>query len=604
MVASFPEIGAQSKTSDLIQSFASTAGGLDVTNIADGFARFIVKRTKQELSIAFFDHFKKTLNAYPDLQVLYPNTVKILHSIDQEIYNYSHYINNLREAFRSDLNTLDEHLPGLIPLHQPYFDENRMLAISVLSACYISTSIKHEMHPGDMINCFPDTIFNDTIELEKNLKGSVQLLQLLSYSLKERSSDTAKSPRYWVNIDKVRDLVDNKNALKYYLGLLLLRAETNYGKIGFCIYSFYDMLNTQANVDAFDKSYSPYKMFILGLGSRLSELNTMVKNYSSKQSDSLKVEQYARFCKTSVQFVEYCTSASELPFIDKNTELKGIGAKLASCFDIAYQTCDLTSAINRKRYPEAINHLVSIYHDVMVAPDKLYLTNNAHAEASKWSNTIESCLKYGAFMAGMVTAKSSEEVESVIETAALPTGSARIKRETAFNVSLNAYCGLFAGYERIEGVDPPLTMQYQKINSFGVSAPIGVSISRGHSVLFAIGTGKYGWKKGNRGWSSTLFFSIVDLGAITSFRFQNDSVASIPTIRLADIISPGIFYSQGIPGCPLSVNVGWQMGPLLRSVSMKENTYSSKYTRVSVSLCVDLPLFNLYSRAKERPFDK
>ena len=91
-------------------------------------------------------------------------------------------------------------------------------------------------------------------------------------------------------------------------------------------------------------------------------------------------------------------------------------------------------------------------------------------------------------------------------------------------------------------VDPPLTMQYQKINSFGVTAPIGVSISRGHSVLFAIGTGEKGWKKGTRGWASTLFFSIVDLGAITAFRFQNDSVASIPTIRITSRSGKKIFF--------------------------------------------------------------
>jgi len=36
----------------------SLIGGLDITNIADGFAKFLVERTKEELATAFFEKFK------------------------------------------------------------------------------------------------------------------------------------------------------------------------------------------------------------------------------------------------------------------------------------------------------------------------------------------------------------------------------------------------------------------------------------------------------------------------------------------------------------------------------------------------------------------
>jgi hypothetical protein len=132
-------------------------------------------------------------------------------------------------------------------------------------------------------------------------------------------------------------------------------------------------------------------------------------------------------------------------------------------------------------------------------------------------------------------------------------------------------------------------------------APVGVTISRGHSIFFF---GTKGWnteKSGCAGWSSSLFLSVIDIGALASFRFKSpETVSTVPQIKLKDIISPGIFFSLGIPKTPLSLNFGWQMGPLLRNVSDTLNTYySQSYSRWSVGLCVDIPIFNFYSLSKD-----
>jgi len=51
----------------------SSIGGLDVTNIADGLAKFLVKRTKQELTMAFFQNLKISLITIKILQHYFPN---------------------------------------------------------------------------------------------------------------------------------------------------------------------------------------------------------------------------------------------------------------------------------------------------------------------------------------------------------------------------------------------------------------------------------------------------------------------------------------------------------------------------------------------------
>ena len=226
-------------------------------------------------------------------------------------------------------------------------------------------------------------------------------------------------------------------------------------------------------------------------------------------------------------------------------------------------------------------------------------------------DTLHKFYKYGAFMATMVQAKSSDDVEKVIEAFALPTGSARIKRESVFNVSLNAYTGLYGGYEHIKGIDN----NCWQFNSYGVTAPIGVAISKGHSIFF-FGTGENNWAKGKKGWSTSLFISLVDIGALASFRFKDDSTiiksnsttdtlstSQVPTIQLKDIISPGVFLSIGIPKSPLSVNFGAQMGANLRKITSSNGTsqidYNDKiYWRYSISVCVDIPLLNFYTKSK------
>jgi hypothetical protein len=67
---------------------------------------------------------------------------------------------------------------------------------------------------------------------------------------------------------------------------------------------------------------------------------------------------------------------------------------------------------------------------------------------------------------------------------------------------------------------------------------------------------------------------------------------------LRDIVSPGIFFSHGFGKTPLSLNIGYQVGPLLRKVRLDENLVGKSYSRISVSIVVDIPVFNLYSRSK------
>ncbi len=582
-----------------VSAALSSLGGLDVTNIAYGLADFLVKRTKEELNVAFFSRFRDMLNnpKFADLKTLFPNTWELLDAIGDGIYDYNKYLQNLREAFLTDILILDQSLPGIIPNHQEFFNKHFGLAVGVNTACYLTASLKSQVHPGEILDQYPlDLYFKKEGETEyfnKNWSGAIQTLQLISQSLRDTSEADGN---YWVSLPEVRSLLNNRNAFKLYLGLIYQVAKSErFNNIQFKQGSFVTLLDSVN----FDRDYPAYKGYISNFAIKVNNLNQMIKNFSKPSGDSMAVENYAQYFKSSVDLLEYCTKASTLPHFDKVVGIN-LHTELQNYFKITGEITDLAIDINRENYSSAINHTVAIYNLIQTKPleaDFNASSDNAILESSlKLSKeTLEKLARYGAFMSTVAMAKNSAEVETAIEAAALPSGSSRIKRETPFNVSFNAYTGLFIGYEKIIG----MTQNKFEINNFGVAAPVGVSVSTGgHSFLFL--------SPRNEGhWSYSAFFSLIDLGAVASFRFQNsDSVSQVPVLKLQDIFSPGLFLSIGFPKCPLSFNLGAQVGPNLRNVSVTENGaivnkyQDNVYWRFSAALVVDIPIFNFYTKSK------
>jgi hypothetical protein len=585
-------------TNGSIGTISSSLAGLDVTKIADGFAKFIVKRTKEELTIAFFKKFKEDIVNYPDLKSIFPNTYFLLSAIDVQIYNYSNYINNLREAFREDLSAIDQNLPSIVNNHKEFFDkdQHQKFAFALRSACYITSGIQDKVHPGDMLDGFPihylDSITGQDQANFKVLKGAMQSLQLFSESLKE--TDTTKHT-YWVDIDKVRRVVNDQTALQIYIGLLLETARIKYDNILFsnaADKSLYVLLNTEAKANKFQQDYQSYKNYFLSLGNKLQELNQMIKEYDKEATDSVKVERYSSYIKNSAKLLQAALRIQEVSALSDIPKIKNLELNTKKYFEVIYNITDIAAAINSKRYALVVNHLITTYNIVYSTPEKSQADTNTAKLSRKekqTSSVMEKLTKYGAFMANMIDAKKSDEVAAAIESVALPVGSASNKRDTSFNVSLNAYCGLFTGSEIIKGVDANKPF---KFNSYGITAPIGISISKGNSLFFLIPTGKTAF-------SSSFFISLVDIGAITAYRFQDSTTEQVPTIKLGDIFSPGLFLSIGVPKTPISVNFGAQTGPNLRKVNSTTNDYSKNtYIRYSLSVCVDIPLLNLYTKSK------
>ena len=208
----------------------------------------------------------------------------------------------------------------------------------------------------------------------------------------------------------------------------------------------------------------------------------------------------------------------------------------------------------------------------------------------KKSKLVEDILKYGNVMASIIKAENAEDAEAAIDAAVLPAGSSSIKKNTEWNISLNAYIG---GYF---GKSSNSTDQIDGNNStVGVTAPVGIAFSKG--------LGHY--NNGSPVGSLSLFATIIDVGAIAGYRLNDDSTALDQKVTLGDIFAPGgyLVYGIGLPFkgfayIPLSVGYGWQYGSKLyyKSDNGKLAESDKSRWRSNWFIAIDIPLANFWTR--------
>ena len=582
-----------------ISGALNNVGNYDVTNLADGIARFLVTRVKEELSISFFQHFKDKLDEEPtsDLQYLFPVTYDILHSMDQKIYNWDNYITSLREGFDKDISNLVPNLERFEANSSILKNFRKVTAnqVSAQLAIYMAKGFVNHVPAGQLLDDFDADEYIQPTDEEKadskvicttfNLRNSVKTLQLISSSVRTRDQE-----EYWISDSELNELLHNDNLFDYYS--LLLSLEARKQEIKFQKKSgntspddYVELQKLISDVNQLKPVVNGFTVKIKDFRSSYAKMKTAIDN---AKTDSIKakisyVDVYP-FIQSSIGILKYTNTALlKFKISAQIPEMKELLLNSDTIIDMLSKAGELGMDVSLKRYNAAIADITYL----------VSRTRKFNGDDNKLKTVTESLVKYGTFMASVVKAENSEEVKKVIQNFALPTGSSRIKRSSAFNVSINAYPGLFTGYEQIKGVDPNLSKG--KFNSFGISAPIGVSTSFGQRKFIGL--------LGKKEWAYSLFVSAIDLGAIAAFRFQNDTVESVPTIKLKDIISPGAFLSIGIPKCPMSLNLGVQVGPNLRKITSSTdnpllvNNYSSNiYVRYSVSLCIDIPILNLVNR--------
>lgn len=570
-----------------IDNLISSAGNLNVTNIADGLTKFLIERAKEELSIAFFDQMKKDLadEKYEDLRLIFPQTYRTLQLIDQRIYQFSAYLTSLREVFILDLNGLPNTLPLVIhkPVYYNYFQQNPALKMAIQLGIISSNFLINKgqiRHVGVVIDSLlkPDLLFpisqpaNPLHNTQADINGSIKTLQLISQSL--RSTDTAgqgtPAAKYWVSLDSVQLLFSSPNTLKIYLGLLYQQAQNT--KIRFANdRQLTQMLDTIAAKNEISK--------VTGI---LYSLYAGFKQYEDYRIQFNNIKQGLQ--KDSLSIIVNGLITGSIDIIENGMELlnewlpDSTNKTLQTFVPIARSMSEIYLYIPQKRYGLAVLSAANLYRQIFE-----FAHNGGLANSSTFEKISRKLSLYGTFMAEVSNAENSDQVKEIIKRTALPAGSSYVKKHSRFNVALNAYLGGFWGNEFLAEKG-----KQHWASAAGVYAPVGINFSKG--IL---------GKRGKSFGSASILLNIIDIGTFASFRLKDQTTSALPEVKLKNIFAPGIGLVYGLPKYPISLGYTYQLGPNLREINPDVVITSEKMNRRwQFFLGVDIPLLNFYNKPK------
>lgn len=581
-------------------SITSAIGGLDVTNIADGLARFLIKRGKEELNIAFFQRMKDFLNDNEEARTLFPATSEFLLRI--EVYRYAELLQSLREAFYKDINNLIVNLNLLIdlPKYQKLLKQLPEIRVAIRSAKIVSVlSQQHSaIHPAVLISKLDS--LSEWSEINVNLGSSWRVLDVISQSV--RLATTSEDSIAWIKFnDFYENIVRDSTTLRIYLGLLYQQMDSIKFRIG----------TTDTTVQRFMADNKDNLFRIVDLVENFltlaNDVDQTIKNIkeANKKGKELTNDDYYTYIEKAINITEYgfkvantikpkviddryIVMARNANSLYKNIYTKNYNAAVMNAYLI------LDEALSKSK--EAVDESLKIKFandpgTLTTAQVALKQKNSLFENEMEQSKTVEKILRYGNMMASIVKSENPEDAEAAIEAAALPAGSSSIKKNSNWNISLNAYIGGY--YNNYTNNTDKIDGNNSKI---GVTAPVGIAFSKG--LGFNDRTGRsFG--------SVSLFVSVIDVGAIAGYRLNDDSTALNQKVTINDIFAPGgyLVYGIGLPWwkwstyVPLSIGYGWQYGSRLyyRNTDGTLTTSSESRWRNNWFLAIDIPLANFYT---------
>ncbi|MCW5924234.1 MAG: hypothetical protein KIS77_18070 [Saprospiraceae bacterium] len=537
---------------------APTVSGFSPTAVADGLAKFLVARTKEELSIVFFRDFQDEMRRNTALNTLFPSTAAVLDLIGERIYQYNLYLESMRESFDKDMKVLPLNLKAYLTNTQ--FIRSEKYQILAEDALDLSQLFLDGMSPDSIIAHLAmqsavqqptrrASVLDPTDQQQlTDLAAGLRTLHLLSESL--RSDDDTQ---IWLPAKKVSAALRDEAVLNIYLGLLWHHGHR---------IQFSDGASVRDKLGGIARNTGPMRDCLRDFAQHAEDTRIGLRNsYRRGPDDDMRYEQQFRFFDPFFKLLQ-----TGMRFKTQVAGYTGASTRTDTIFLKSLQHLnDLNLDIRRKHYAAAVNDLLFVFDQLAPAfehRDKVF--------------------KYGHFIAAVAAADNSDQIAAAIEAVALPPGSSRVKKQNHFSVAINAYTGVTAGSEHLQGFGGKPFV--------ALSAPLGFSASWG-----------LGLESGKKIGSITLYAPLIDVGALVAFRFDDPFSNNLPELEWGNLLSPGLYLAYGFFNeLPFTFGIGAQRGPNLRKVSTGTGDINVSGWRVGAFFAVDIPLFNLYVKPRQR----
>ncbi|WP_162996868.1 hypothetical protein [Mucilaginibacter kameinonensis] len=199
-------------------------GNVDVTKFANAIADLMIDRAKQELTVAFFNRFKKLSDKYPEFQLMFPKTSDNLRNLLS--FTYPQMLPKLRDGFFDDLQQVTYNLEAVLELPKYQTLMENFPEVPAAIAC---VKLMHEIEDGaspdkvivDIDQAISDIegkpFYTNASDGFKNLVATVHFAKIFSESL----SSTTPS-RSWVTPTELKtmfadDITTNKYLTRFRL---------------------------------------------------------------------------------------------------------------------------------------------------------------------------------------------------------------------------------------------------------------------------------------------------------------------------------------------------------------------------------------------------
>ena len=588
--------------------------GIGASAMIDELAKIIADRFREELTLAFLDNFRQKLKADSSLSELFPNAKRVL--LYDDPFSYDSWLASFRTALDTDVKELPEHLPALLK----GISEIKGIALDQDQKDFINAAIEVYEQVLPFVKS-PEDSYKNTVQLLDHLsikfKDTSKLggLKLLAPLVKELRNAGQTD---WATSALIKKLEDLKN-LKVFIGFTIEKYKNELKNATITV--------GKKDVNVYDWAHAdPAKDASV-------ELTT-----SSVQSSSA-LTKLVRDISRSVQIIQKDVTDLENKKLDGETIVyTDFAPLLTSGFDlISLLTSDTTMKIvsGEMKLPESLTNVTKSINAVvpfLVSANESIASENYAQVLLTTMKVLETWipdsilennvflkdfLKYGNLAVNLATATTPEAFASALEAAMLPAQSYRLKRNSFFSFSVNAYAGVFGGIESLRNVEAQNRQEWMG----GFTAPIGIGANWGltqknqskfsktpaktivNNGIIAVERRRY-----FTGHSLSLYASIIDIGAVVAFRLKDDE-SPTAKVQWKNVLSPGLYVIWGIGNTPLALNIGAQYGPELRSVTatdeataeagVPELVVDSKAWRFGAALTVDIPLFNLYSKSEK-----
>ncbi|MEZ4919820.1 MAG: hypothetical protein R2792_12030 [Saprospiraceae bacterium] len=379
----------------------------------------------------------------------------------------------------------------------------------------------------------------------QNLASGLMTLELLSNSIRSEVDSLN-----WIDLDEVKDNLYDPQTMYLFLALVYQKA----GHIQFSAErSVQSALRQTANTAGTVEQMRKQVLRFAEYGQNM-RVNVMQMS-GEAPADSNKYEAYYQFLENFFGMLE-----AGLDFRRTFLPDQACDEMEDQFISDLRQLSKLNLNVRQKQYSLAVTNLTYLL-DRFLGPKKFN------------PKTKGAFLKYGMFMASVAEADNPNQMEAAIELFAMPPGSSSLKKHAKFSISLNTYTGLNYGKEKLD--------QQGKSDIAGISAPLGLGLNFG---------------LGRRRGSLSFFTSIIDVGAITAYRFDDANSDPLPALEWSNIVAPGTFLVYGLGwDIPISVGFGAQMGPNLRKVTNAGLEIGDRGWRMLGFIAVDIPITHFYT---------